>query len=153
MKLKITLLVLIIVLLTPTLTGCFSCNSMNLASKYESGQRIDLTLDNFHEFITLKAKNLEATKKSGLYTGIAFKYISDGLSEFSYFNVEIIVEVTTEALTDAGTYKEIVFTQVMFLDEAGEAEVRDTYKFGTSFRNLKELSWRVVKITGYVVKK
>ena len=133
------------------LVGC-NISSEN-STQYESGTKITITMNNYTDFVHIKAKRLAAKTTNDLFIGIVFKYDCEGYEEFSYYNVEITIKVNAKALNDSGEYEDVEFTKVIFLDESGDGVKHDTYEFGTSFRNLKDITWKVFNVKGFVVKK
>lgn len=151
MNLKKFFLKCFVVLFSLFLGGC-GYESLDF-SQYESGEKIVLTESNYNSFISVKAAKFEAVTKKGLYNGIAFKYVCKGNEVFSYFNVTLTVKVHAMALQDSGEYTKVDFVQSLFLDESGYNVKHDTYKFGTSFRHLKDIDWYICEVSGYIVKK
>ena len=142
---------LIIVLSCFLLIGCE--DKTNDFDFIESGTKINLDITNHDLYLNIKSNKLEGKTKSELFYGIAFKYTCTGYTEFSYYNVQVTFEVNCEALNDAGEYVPIKFTKTSFLDEAGNQVMHDTHEFGNKFRNLKDITWKVSEVSGYIVKK
>lgn len=123
-------------------------------ANYSSGEKIVLSLENYDDFVELKFKKLEALRMDdNLFYGIVFQYVCKGYEVFSYYNVELTITVKAKALNDSGVYEDLEFTEIVFLNETGNAKQFDIYEFENRFRNLKDISWDVTYVKGFVVKK
>jgi hypothetical protein len=92
-------------------------------------------------------------KTDDIITGIAVDYKSTGDNDFSYFNVRVVITASMEVLDDDGKYHPLEFTKTIFLDESGNGRAYDTYTFEKGYRNVKNITWEVTSLEGYVVKK